>query len=88
MIGFQSWWQDYKRSGRISPIRMDMTREEVRAVLGEPDDVGGTSRKHRTPAIWKYGDVEFHFDYTAGGRLFLIYREDEAGHPQIIAKKP
>jgi hypothetical protein len=30
-------------------------------MLGEPDDVGGTSRKYKHPAIWKYGDVEFHW---------------------------
>ena len=87
MISFSSWWENYRRNGQISPIRIDMTRDEVRAVLGEPDDVGGTARKHRIPAIWKYGDVEFHFDHTAGGRLFLIYREDEVGNPQVIAKK-
>ena len=40
-------------------IRLGMTRNQVRAVLGEPDDVGGTSRKYKIPCCWKYGDVEF-----------------------------
>jgi hypothetical protein len=38
-----------------------MTRGELRAVLGEPDDVGVTSRKYPVPCDWKYGDVEFVF---------------------------
>ena len=47
--------------------------------FGESDDVGGTSRKHRVPAIWVYGGLEFHFDYTAGGELCLIYRDTSDG---------
>ena len=38
-----------------------MTRAELRGLLGNPDDEGGTSRKYRTPSIYKYGDVQFVF---------------------------
>jgi hypothetical protein len=49
------------RQGRI---RLGMTREEVRSLLGDPDDTGGASRKYKHPCIWKYGDVEFHWPLT------------------------
>ena len=56
-----------------------MSSDDLRAALGEPDDVGGTSRKYRKPAIWVYGGLEFHFDHTTGGELCLIYRETADG---------
>jgi hypothetical protein len=49
-----------------------MSREQVRNLLGEPDDTGITSRKYRTPSIWKYGDVELHF-VPGQDRLILIF---------------
>lgn len=52
-----------------------MTRAELKAVLGEPDDVGMPSRRWRTPPIFKYADVEFHFENGPQGRLMLIYQE-------------
>ena len=42
-------------------IRIGMTRAELHALLGKPDEEGGTSRKYRTPCIYKYGDVQFIF---------------------------
>lgn len=56
--------QEWLRTGLFGPVRLGMMRAQVRELLGPPDDVGGTSCKHRTPTIWKYGDIEFHF----GGR--------------------
>lgn len=72
---FQSWWDSFSRTGDICPLRLGMSRAELKAVLGEPDDVGGTSRRWRTPAIFKYADVEFHFGLGPQGRLTLIYQE-------------
>jgi hypothetical protein len=54
-----------------------MSRDEVRGILGDPEDIGGTSRKHRTPAIWKYGDLEFHFGPKVNDQLSLIYMEQD-----------
>ncbi len=42
-------------------VRLGMTRSELRDLLGQPDQEGGTSRKYRTPCIYKYGDVQFVF---------------------------
>jgi len=32
-----------------------MAREQVRAALGEPDAMGGTSRRNKYPCVWQYG---------------------------------
>ena len=76
------WWDSFRRTGDICPVRLGMTRDELKAVLGQPDDVGGTSRKWRTPAIYKYADMEFHFGKGPQGTLFLIYRERD-GIPNV-----
>jgi hypothetical protein len=78
-----------KNTDRISEliqrgqIRLRMTRSEVRKLLGEPDDVGGTSRRNRTPAILKYGEVEFHFGRQARDGLNLVYYEQNDTEPGI-----
>lgn len=61
----------------IDRIRIGMTREEVVEALGPPDDVGGTSRKYPTPAIYKYGKIELHFEPWKRGTLVRAYTEDE-----------
>jgi hypothetical protein len=71
---FQAWWEQLKSTGDICPLRLGMSREQLRAIFGEPDDTSVTSRRRPTPSIWKYGCVEFHFAQT--GSLVLIYVED------------
>lgn len=64
----------------IRRIRIGMTRDEVVAVLGPPSKVGCTSRKYRTPSIYKYGEVELHFEPWKAGRLVRAYTEDVDGN--------
>jgi hypothetical protein len=61
------------------------TRDEIRQLLGEPHDTGGTSRRHPTPSIWKYEEIEYHFGLD--GRVCLIYTEDSDGEPHVIAER-
>ena len=42
-------------------ILLGMTRKDLQIVLGQPDKEGGVSRKHKIPAIYKYGDIQFVF---------------------------
>jgi hypothetical protein len=72
---FLTWWSRFRESGDICPIRLGMSRDELRAILGSPDDTGGTSRRHRTAAIWKYNELEFHFGSGPDDSLRLIYLE-------------
>jgi hypothetical protein len=66
-------------TGDICPIRLGMSRVEVRAIFGDPEDTGGTSQKYPTPAIWKYGGLEFHFGSKPDDNLSLIYMERNEG---------
>lgn len=71
-------------TGILSNLRLGMTREEVVSAVGEPDDTGGTSRKHKTTTIYKYGDVEVHFELSKTGGLTLVYKEEEDGTPVVL----
>jgi len=59
------------RTGTFGPVALGATRSQVQLASGEPDDSGGTSRRRRTPSIWKYGDIELHFGVD--GRVCLVY---------------
>jgi hypothetical protein len=78
-LEFERWYEKFASTGDICPIRLGMSRAEVRAAFGNPDDTGGTSRERQQPAIWVYGGLEFHFDHAAGDELFLIYRDTTEG---------
>lgn len=56
---------------------LGLTREEVRARLGEPDDKGSTSRRQREPTIWLYGSWEVAFDRE--GRVHLLFDDPDKG---------
>ena len=68
---YWEYLQECLRSGDFGSVRLGMMWENVRGRLGEPDMTGGTSRKQRVPLVWKYGEVELHFQPS--GELFLIY---------------
>src|SRR5919109_4591244 len=55
--------KDFPRTLKLGRIHLGQHANDVAAILGEPDCVGGASRKHRWPPIWKYGDIELLFDY-------------------------
>jgi hypothetical protein len=77
---FAVWPKKFRATGDICPVRLGCTRDEIRALFGEPDAVGGTSRKHGVSRIWKYGDLGFHFD---GDVLALIFSETPEGIADI-----
>ena len=57
--------REFLRTGEFGPIRLGDSVDSLRGVFGEPPVVGGTSRRSRTPGIWKYGDIEFHLTSDA-----------------------
>jgi len=70
--------KEFLFTGRFGPVELGMKRQDVLTCLGVADCTGGTSRKHRIPAIWKYGSFEFHFG-DAGQPLTLIHADDFEG---------
>jgi len=55
--------KEFLQTHKLGEIHLGQREHDVAAILGEPDCVGGTSRKYRRPSIWKYGDIELFFDY-------------------------
>lgn len=49
-------------TGFLGDLRLGMTKNEVQALLGEPDYWGGGSRRYKEPNIWVYGTVELYFN--------------------------
>lgn len=66
-------------------VKLGMTREEVKAALGEPTDISIGSRKYPRPCVWKYGDIELHFEYPIDGGLWMVYTETDDGQiPHVL----
>jgi len=76
---FKSWYGNFRDTGDISPVRLGCSREDIRKHFGEPDAVGSATRKYRTPGVWKFGDLEFHFGPRSTDTLWLIYSETPDG---------
>ena len=83
---FIDWWAQYERTGAIIPVQLGMTRDNLRGLFGEPDATAQGFRRRPLMGIWRFGQIEFHFD--ADGRLYQIYMEDEDLSPRVIAKQP
>ena len=64
--------KDFLRTLKLGRIHLGQSANDVVAILGEPDCVGGASRKHRWPPIWKYGDLELLFDYRTRQINFIV----------------
>jgi hypothetical protein len=54
--------------------------------LGEPTDTSLPARSQRQPAIWKYGEIEYHFG--PDGRVRLVYTEDADHNPRVLGRLP
>ena len=70
--------KDFATTGDFCPVKADFTAVRLEGVFGEPEATGGTSRRHRHPVIWKYGDVEFHFA-RPHGELCLVHLDRFSG---------
>ena len=79
---FTEWWENFRKTGDICPVRLGCSRSDLRELWGEPDDVS-TSGKHGVPHILVYGGLEFHFEPGPEGRLFLIYQDSDEGVVQV-----
>src|SRR5262252_10841427 len=73
--------KDFLRTLKLGRIHLGQGASDVAAILGKPDYVGGASRKYRLPAIWKYGDIEFLFDYRTRQINMVVINFWERKHP-------
>jgi len=55
---------DFLRTANFGGIKLGMTRQQLREILGELPDWSVTKRRRRpnVAAIWEYGSIEFYFE--------------------------
>lgn len=63
--------EDFIGTGLFGPLEPGVPRAKVEAWLGPPDNWDGGAYQYQSAAIWKYGDVEFHFDNELLWMIFL-----------------
>ena len=69
----------------INLLRVDMSRDHLRGVLGEPEMVCGQTSKYPVPTTWRYGMASFVFPAARdalearGHGLLYAYLENEHG---------
>ena len=68
--------QMFFASGLLGPVGLGADRSFVETSFGAPDDFDAESPGPLCAQIWKYGDVEFHFD---GDRVWLIHIDQFSG---------
>jgi hypothetical protein len=73
----------FLRTGNLGELRPGLTPEEVRHLMGEPEDTGGTSRRYRRPSIWLYGDVELHFRPEPPHACGMLFIEPHFGRHRL-----
>ena len=64
--------QEFLGTGHFGTLRVGDSIDSLKHALGEPQLTGGTSRRYRSPRIWKYGDIEFHLT-PDGKHIRLIF---------------
>lgn len=57
--------QQFILTGTFGPVVSGCSSDELEAVFGPPESIGGQSRRYKRGTIWKYGDVEFIFDQSS-----------------------
>ena len=69
----------FASTGSLGGIALEDPRWDVRSRCGIPTDWGGGTSLGRA-TIWKFGDIELHFD--ADDRVSLIHCDDFADTPR------
>lgn len=70
---------DIKTRIKNGQIFVHMTLDELKSVLGEPDDWDTGSRKHPKPSVFLYGDIEFGFTRLKQQILCYVMTRDIDG---------
>ncbi len=65
--------EQFLKTGAIGNLHLGMTADEVRDLLGTPDDVGGTSRRYPRPSIYVYGSTKLFFSRSRPARCHSLW---------------
>ena len=70
-------FDDFLQSGEFGPIRFDASQEDIRGILGPPDDIGNPEAIHWPTELWFYGgsflQVFFETKQVIGVGLYFRY---------------
>jgi hypothetical protein len=66
--------REFLTTGILGREWFGLTVEEIVGILGPTEMTGGTSNKYKRPNVYKYGDIEFHFNRPEY-RCVAIYME-------------
>jgi hypothetical protein len=75
--------REFLATGRFGPVHIGSSRADVQRAFGPPDDRDAQAKSDEAARVWKYGDVEFHFD-GGGARasVWLIHTDSFVSVPQ------
>lgn len=73
--------KDFPQTLKLGRIYLGLHENDVAAILGEADCLGGTSRKYPRPVILKYGDIELIFDNQMRQVSSILINFWEDGYP-------
>ena len=73
---------EFLKTGRLGALATGMSEADVRALLGEPEDIS----VQKVPRIWKYGSLELSFVPSPDGSgpilvSIIVYFRDSTEHP-------
>jgi len=70
------------RNGELGPLRHGLTHDRVRELLGSPP-MWGPQRTEQRASIWRYGDIEFHFNNWVVSLIFSDHEDFTDGGPTL-----
>jgi hypothetical protein len=56
----------------VQKITKEMTRSQMMETFGEPTAVGGTTRRHKTPMVYRYDQIEIAFGPGRDSTVFYV----------------
>ena len=65
--------REFLATGSFFGLNGTSTRDDVAMTLGQPDDVGLTSRRFKRPQTWVYGGIELTFGPFSQATLELLH---------------
>ena len=78
--------REFLENGRLAPVAIGLSPDEVRQALGAPPEVGGTPKQR----IWKYGSMQLGFLRDPALRtevvsfIGLYFRSGSLDLPEVI----
>lgn len=74
--------KDFLQTARLGFIALDISRDEVSRILGEPE---ARMEHRRKPELWKYGNLQIAFVDGSVSLIALYFTEDKIVLPEALS---